>query len=105
VNYKTDLSEDSEIFHDSQKKNKLKPPPLPSLKESDFRSYCFEYSCDEGDLYVKIRDQKLRCPGNEVINVEGFKGTIQRPPEEVLCHKRYRCKFGCTEQYQNKKDQ
>jgi hypothetical protein len=102
VNYKTAFNDDSEIFYSSQKQNKLKPPPLPTLKESDYRSYCFEYACEEGELYVKVKDRKLRCPENQNINVEGFQGTIQCPPEEVLCHKKYRCKFGCTEEYHNK---
>jgi len=83
------------------KTSSAKFEPLPDLKEDDLRSYCFEFQCITGHLHVKVLENVYKCNDKEPISIPGFKGVIHCPPNEVLCHEKFRCKFGCVESYKN----
>lgn len=71
------------------------------LSNDDLSASCYQFKCQGPDLYVIIKEKSYRCPTNENIKINGFKGTIICPKNENLCHKSYKCKFGCTDKYEN----
>lgn len=58
---------------------------------------CFEFICKSNSLYVLIDEKEYKCTNGKVKNIEGYTGEIECPDKEVLCHDKYKCKFGCTE--------
>jgi len=67
---------------------------IPKLKES--RAACIEYNCDKGEIYLKIDGHKFHCPSNKTVKIPGYSGEITCANKKVMCHKKYKCKFGCT---------
>jgi hypothetical protein len=96
---------------ENNNKNKLKNPAEkrtnqvvekyfkadPELTSEDLSAGCFEFSCIDGLLYLMIDSNSYMCPSNNSITVEGYNGSIFCPDNQSLCHKKYKCKFGCTE--------
>lgn len=72
----------------------------PVLTEEDYKAMCFEFKCKENDLYVMINDVEYKCINNK-ITLNDYKGEIVCPPSDIICSKKYLCKFGCTEKYHN----
>lgn len=67
---------------------------VPKLKES--RAACIEYLCEKGEIYVKIENMEVHCPSNGTAKVPSYGGELKCPDKKVMCHKKYKCKFGCT---------
>lgn len=76
-----------------------------NLKDNLESAACFQYRCDENDLFVKIENTEYKCDNyNKITNIKNFKGEVNCPSKDVICNKKYKCKFGCTESYDNIKD-
>jgi hypothetical protein len=75
--------------------------PLPELSDNDFAAQCYEFKCEESKLIVKIAGKEYKCSGDGTISLEGYSGLIKCPPADVLCHPKFKCKFGCVEKYDN----
>lgn len=77
----------------------------PSLesKFEDHDASCFNFKCEKAELHVIIEGNDFPCKekGQE-IHINGYKGSLICPDPKVLCHKKFKCKFGCTEEYTNK---
>ena len=74
----------------------------PIYEEEDFMASCFEFVCEESDLFVKINNNKFKCEEDrEITNIPGYKGGIKCPDKNVLCDYKFNCKFGCTSRYNN----
>jgi hypothetical protein len=67
---------------------------MAEIKES--RAACIEYTCERGEIYLKIDDKKIHCPSNKITKVSGYSGEIKCADKNVMCHRKYKCKFGCT---------
>merc|ERR1711957_345141 len=79
---------------------KSKKDLIPVFTEEDYKAMCFEFKCHNYDLFVLIDEKEYKCINNKVV-LENFKGEIVCPPSEIICGKKYLCKFGCTEKYHN----
>jgi hypothetical protein len=75
---------------------------LPKLTTLDLKAQCFDYKCEGSDLYVVIKGTKVKCNSGKA-TFEGYDGHIVCPSAEVLCHSKFKCKFGCIEKYDNSK--
>ena len=65
---------------------------------NDFRASCHEFACESNNkLFVKIGDKKILCHHKRGKIVPGYEGVINCPPAEVICHEKFKCKYGCTE--------
>jgi len=64
--------------------------------ELNSRAACIEFQCKEGEIYVKIDEQKYKCPSEEDLTIKGYNGKIKCPNKNVMCDQKYLCKFGCT---------
>jgi hypothetical protein len=73
----------------------------PLLTSEDPLASCYEFKCDDGELKVAINGDLFKCPSNEKITIRGYRGFIFCPDNDVMCNKKYKCKFGCTEMYEN----
>jgi hypothetical protein len=73
----------------------------PQLTADDPLASCFQHKCEGAELFVIIDGKSIRCPSDEKITIEGYKGSIICPKNEILCHVKFQCKFGCTEKYDN----
>ena len=60
----------------------------------------FEFKCSDDKLFVLIDNKQYDCSKKNV-TIPGYQGNVVCPPFDVLCNKRYKCKFGCTEKYEN----
>lgn len=64
---------------------------------------CFEFRCANNNIQVLFDDKSYECDeNNEVSDINGYEGKIYCPSKETLCHSKFKCKFGCTEKYENK---
>ncbi len=72
---------------------------IPILTEDDYRAMCFEFICIQNKLYAIIHNKKYECIENK-ITIPGYRGKIVCPTKNVLCHRKYKCKFGCIEKYE-----
>lgn len=63
---------------------------------------CFEFICKSNSLYVLVDDKEYKCVNGKAKNIEGYTGEIECPDKEVLCHDKYKCKFGCTDEFNKK---
>jgi len=100
--FMSSLSIKSEKNRLSQAKS-VKEPNLDNNMPR-FRAACHEFICESNNsLYVKIGEKKVLCNPNSETRVQGYEGVIYCPPVEVVCHQRYKCKYGCTEKYENSK--
>jgi len=68
----------------------------PYLKAS-----CLEYNCIHNKLYIDIMNQSYLC-NKKYIKIPDM-GIIKCPLKSMICHKKYKCKFGCVEYYHSKK--
>jgi hypothetical protein len=75
----------------------------PKLTTNDLLASCYEFRCDGEKLYVKVLNREYICPSNQEIKMKGYFGRIKCPVNENLCHKKYKCKYGCTELYSNER--
>ena len=67
---------------------------IPEIINS--RAACIEFTCDNSEMFIKIDGKDYLCPSNKKMSVPGYHGQVQCPDKKVMCHKKYRCKFGCT---------
>jgi len=74
----------------------LQSPPVAL----DLRAACHEFFCEGSELMVKVGETKVACQEKET-KVPGYDGFILCPPSDVICHPKYKCKYGCTEKYDN----
>lgn len=75
----------------------------PKLNDKIPIASCYEYKCEEDELFVIIENIKYKCPKNSVMEFKDpYTGYIICPDSDEICNKKYRCKFGCTEDYNNK---
>ena len=102
------IGKDSGCFVSSLNKEQKEIPPyseqktafslevysIPRILQS--RAACVEYTCEKGEIYLKIDDKKVHCPSNKITKVPGYGGEIKCADKRVMCHKKYKCKFGCT---------
>lgn len=72
-----------------------------TLTNEDLKAACFSYSCIRGELFVNINNQQYKCKANGITTIPGFSGGVQCPSSQNICDKRFKCKFGCTNQYSN----
>jgi hypothetical protein len=100
-NLKNDTEPEQVTISSILKGSALEKEPLPKLTENDMRSHCFEFKCEENNLYVTILGNSYKCNEKVPINIPGFKGKVQCPPSSVLCHNKFKCKFGCVDKYKN----
>lgn len=68
----------------------------PNLKAS-----CIEYNCQDGELYVSILGRNYLC--NERYKDIPQLGVIKCPLKAIICHPKYKCKFGCVEKFHENK--
>jgi len=61
------------------------------------RASCMEYNCNDGELNISVLDKSYHCD-KRYININGL-GVIKCPLKSLVCHPKYRCKFGCVEKY------
>jgi hypothetical protein len=82
----------------NKKKNKNKD------EEPDVSAMCFKFECkDNGKLYVQVKKTTYLCNDKKGIKINGYTGKIMCPDPDLLCHDKFKCKFGCTEKYSNDK--
>jgi len=74
---------------------------VEQLAVSSLKAACYEFKCEGDSLFVEIQGKIINCNPNGDTIVPGYDGVIQCPPAELLCHQRFKCKFGCTERYNN----
>jgi len=67
-----------------------------------FRAACHEFKCENNDLFVVIGEKSIKCDPRGDTLVPGFEGIVKCPDKELLCHEKFKCKYGCTEKYENK---
>lgn len=73
------------------------------LTPDDLRAYCFKFTCKNDIVYIKLNNgKKVKCSDNGETEVEGYDGKVICPSAEVLCDKKYQCKFGCTDHYEDR---
>jgi hypothetical protein len=73
----------------------------PNLKEDEFIASCISFSCKDGNLFIQIGENGTECASEGLTNIEGYDGGIQCPSVDILCHDKFKCKFGCVEKYDN----
>ena len=99
---------DSGCFISSLSKE-LKIPTVKDVKESannleifsvpkiiNSKAACIEFICDNGEIFIKIDGKDYLCPSGKIMSVPGYHGEVQCPSKKLMCHKKYKCKFGCT---------
>jgi len=65
---------------------------------------CFKFECkDNNKLYVQVKKTTYLCDNKAGITITGYTGKIMCPDPAMLCHDKFKCKFGCTEKYSNDK--
>jgi hypothetical protein len=115
--YKKLLLENKETDNNSDNKSKNASTPslrkqqnsksfitdkMPELTDEDLKASCYEFICKEDKLNVKVNEKEYECQEDgELTQIDGYSGGIVCPPSEVLCHDKFKCKFGCTEKYDN----
>lgn len=87
-------------FSNKEKINFDKRALQPILTQEDYRARCFGFKCKDEKLFVLIDDEEYDCAEGKV-KIPGYDGHIVCPNYNILCDKRYKCKFGCTEHYDN----
>lgn len=96
---KTVAGDNIDIDINSNKKNKLETTEVRGkTNEINNSANCFEYKCEGKDLHVVIDGKSYICD-KERIAIEGYDGFISCPSSEILCHNKYKCKFGCVERF------
>jgi hypothetical protein len=85
--------------NDLSRKNKFeKTPFIIEERQADYSASCYEFKCEGKDLYVIIGGKSFKCD-KEQISIDGYDGNINCPSSEILCHEKFKCKFGCIEKY------
>jgi hypothetical protein len=70
-------------------------------KSQHLKASCLEYNCVNNKLYIDIMDQSYLC-NKKYIRIAGM-GIIKCPLKSMICHKKYKCKFGCVEHYHTRR--
>ena len=69
--------------------------------EDNINATCFKFSCDSSNkINVEIEGVNYPCH-NKGIKISGYSGILLCPDSNILCHKKFKCKFGCSEKYSN----
>ena len=66
--------------------------------ESNYKANCIEFKCESSTLFVMIDGVSYKCD-KEKIEIEGYDGYLKCPPVDLICHDKFKCKFGCVEKY------
>jgi len=69
----------------------------------NLRASCHEFKCEGDSLTVQIGDKSFPCNSQGETKIPGYNGYIICPDKDLLCDRKFKCKFGCTEKYDNSK--
>ena len=70
-------------------------------QQKQLKASCHEFICQHNKLFVLIGGKSIECSPNGDTYVPGYSGLITCPSSELLCHDKFKCKYGCTEKYMN----
>lgn len=70
--------------------------------DPDINAMCFKFSCESSSksLNVVVEGVSYQC-NSKGIRIRGYSGKLFCPDAKILCHEKFKCKFGCTEMYSN----
>lgn len=104
---KEDTNKKSNITNNKMKKletkEELEQFEERELTPEDLLASCFEYKCEEEQLFVLIEGNKYQCKFGTPLKIDGYNGAVNCPDNKIVCNKKFKCKFGCTEKYDNQK--
>lgn len=72
---------------------------LKTKASNNLNASCLEYKCDKGELYISILNNQYHC-NKRYISIPNL-GTVKCPLKSLICHEKYKCKFGCVEKHHN----
>jgi hypothetical protein len=75
---------------------KLQNDDTHNTEYADLKASCYEFNCEGSDLYVLLKDKKIKCD-KEHLEIEGYEGHINCPDSKILCDEKYKCTFGCID--------